>query len=144
MLRHSFSSRKEVPIFSIVLLLHGCGGALFGVGNKGVEARVAVKRLEIRILPDVEICIRRESVVDCLSQERKSLVMITCQCKYASQTVRGECGFRMFRSKGLSQTVTCLELHFLCLVITALVSQVDGQDLHRLQCAGMLRPEDSP
>jgi len=56
-----FLQKRSSPL-STVLLLHGCGGALFGVGNNGVEARVAVKRLEIRIFPDIEICIRRESV----------------------------------------------------------------------------------
>jgi len=43
---------KVAVSFSLLLLLGGCCGALFGVGDDGVEARVAVKRLEIRVILD--------------------------------------------------------------------------------------------
>ena len=50
------------------LLLYRRGGALFGVGNEGVEARVAVKRFEIGIFFHLEIVRGGQSMIDCLSQ----------------------------------------------------------------------------
>jgi len=46
--------RSVKVALSLLLLLGGCCGMLFGVGDDGVEARVAVQRLEIRVILDAK------------------------------------------------------------------------------------------
>ena len=72
----------------LLTFLRGCC-ALFGVGDKGVEARVAVERLEILFLVDVQVGSGRETVVHCVLQRREPFVAAPLACQQASQLVLG-------------------------------------------------------
>ena len=60
---------KVAVSFSLLLLLCGCCGTLFGMGDDGVEAWVAVKRLEIRVILDAKVQAGRYTVIDGFAQE---------------------------------------------------------------------------
>src|SRR5215469_11531381 len=70
---------KMPSVSASILFLRGGGfglGDLFGVGNKGVEARVAVEGLEIVVLFHAQLAGGRQPVVNCSSQERQRLCAI--------------------------------------------------------------------
>ena len=52
----ALSSTKSVAIF-------GCGGALVGMGDELIEARVSTKRLEIRVVLQPQLNPRTKAVI---------------------------------------------------------------------------------
>src|SRR6266700_8327748 len=75
-----------------LLLLLCCCRTLFGVGDKGVEARVAVKRFEIGVFFYAQIAHWGESVIDRLVQKRQCLVTLPPEGSDATQNVRRKGG----------------------------------------------------
>jgi hypothetical protein len=120
----------------------GCGSALFGVGDQGVEARVAVQGLEIRIISDAKFN-DRVDVLDCLAQKRHCLISVALACHNASKMVCRHSGIGVLRAKDTAPTVKSFVRQLLCLRITTFFAQDGSEIINCPQGFRMLGAEDA-
>ena len=73
---------------------------LFGVGDDGVEARVAVKRLEIRVTLDAKVQAGRYTVIDGFAQEWERLIALPLVRCNASEVIGRHGGLHVVRAEG--------------------------------------------
>jgi hypothetical protein len=119
------------------------GRALFGVRHQSGEARVAMERLEIGILFDVEIGSGAQPVVNSLSQKRQRPITVAFVGQNLTEVGCGDCRERMLRPQDTTLNIQGLANQLLCLGVAALVFEKDSQVTHHSQCVRMLRPQDT-
>src|SRR5260370_40069675 len=113
-------------------LFWGLGrGAFLGVGDKSVEARVAVEGLKTGVLFHAECSGWKQPVVECLSQKRECLSAISPARCDNTEAVGAGSRRRMLRPQDTALSVERFPLQLLRFGVVAFVPKSLSQTVHR-------------